>query len=117
MFLNNYIAWFVRSFWAQDFRIIEVVLQVVANEILKFLDVNRSYGPLLLHGFSVGGYLWGEALVQMERERERYDNVISRIAGQVWDSVADVETISVGLPFAVFPNSAMMRSVLTNYTV
>lgn len=89
---------------------------MVASEILKFLDANRSYGPVLLHGFSVGGYLWGEALVQMERERERYENIVSRIAGQVWDSVADVETISVGLPFAVVPNNPLMQSALRKYT-
>lgn len=45
--------------------------QVVAKDLLQFLDMNASYSPLVLHGFSVGGYLWGEVLVNIAAERRR----------------------------------------------
>ncbi|XP_018330214.1 transmembrane protein 53 [Agrilus planipennis] len=89
--------------------------QVVAADILAFLDKNPSYAPLMLHGFSVGGYLWGEVLVLIAREPERYQHVLDRIIGQVWDSAADVTEIHIGLPIAVFPRNPVMQSALRKY--
>lgn len=89
--------------------------QVVGNDIVRFLDTNRSYSPLLLHGFSVGGYVWGEALVKLTDEQARYQNVIDRICGQIWDSAADITEIPVGFPKAVFPYNAVMEKALRQY--
>ncbi|XP_050502689.1 transmembrane protein 53-B isoform X2 [Diabrotica virgifera virgifera] len=89
--------------------------QMVAKDIVKFLDVNASYSPLLLHGFSVAAYLWGEALVLMSAERQKYDHIINRIVGQVWDSAADVTEIPVGFPKAVFPNNSVLQNTLKQY--
>ncbi|XP_018563802.1 transmembrane protein 53 isoform X1 [Anoplophora glabripennis] len=91
--------------------------QMVAKDVLKFLDINTKYGPLILHGFSVGGYLWGEVLVNIAAERDRYAHVVDRIAGQVWDSAADITEISVGLPIAVFPRNKVMQAALRQYVV
>lgn len=33
--------------------------QLVAAETWRFLDSNEYYDRVLIHGFSVGGYLWG----------------------------------------------------------
>ncbi|CAH1961927.1 unnamed protein product [Acanthoscelides obtectus] len=89
--------------------------QVVAKDLLKFLDVNNTYAPLVLHGFSVGAYLWGEVMVQIASERERYNHVVDRISGQIWDSAADVTEISVGVPVAVFPRNAVLQNALRQY--
>lgn len=57
--------------------------QVVASDILKFLEQNKSYSPMVLYGFSVGGYLWGEVMVQMAHDKEKYQNILDRFVGQV----------------------------------
>ncbi|KAJ8940376.1 hypothetical protein NQ318_015769, partial [Aromia moschata] len=89
--------------------------QMVAKDLLRFIDLNTKYAPLVLHGFSVGGYVWGEVLVNIAAERERYSNVVDRIAGQIWDSAADITEISVGLPIAVFPRNSYMQTALRQY--
>lgn len=89
--------------------------QVVASDVLKFLEQNPSYRSMVLYGFSVGGYLWGEVMVQMAHDKERYQPVIDRIVGQVWDSAADVTEIHKGVPAAVFPRNKVMESALAKY--
>jgi len=87
----------------------------VAADLLTFLKQNESYQQILLHGFSVGGYMWGEALDLIQSDKDKYSNVTDRIVGQVWDSIADVNQIPIGLPRAVFPKNMMMQSLLQKY--
>ncbi|CAH1123920.1 unnamed protein product [Ceutorhynchus assimilis] len=89
--------------------------QMVAAQILKFLDENKSYSPTILYGFSVGGYLWGEVMVQMAHDMDRYQHILDRMVGQVWDSAADVTEIHKGVPPAVFPRNKVMAAALQKY--
>jgi hypothetical protein len=89
--------------------------QLMAVDILKFLDSNKSYGPIIIHGFSVGGYVWSEALVQLAAEQNRYQHILDRIVGQVWDSAADITELPTGFPFAVFPRNKVLQSALKQY--
>ncbi|XP_074038383.1 transmembrane protein 53-like lethal (2) k09913 isoform X2 [Leptinotarsa decemlineata] len=91
--------------------------QVVAKDLLKFLDLNTTYSPLILHGFSVGAYLWGEVMVNIAADRDRYDHIVDRIAGQIWDSAADITEISVGLPVSVFPKNTVLQNALKQYVI
>lgn len=76
---------------------------------------NSLYKPLMLHGFSVGGYLWGEALNVMSQDLTKYGPIIDQISGQIWDSVVDFEGIPTGMPKAVFPKNKFMRNSLEAY--
>lgn len=89
--------------------------QVVASDILKFLEANTSCAPLVVHGFSVGGYLWGEVLVKMASDKERYQEITDRISGQVWDSLADITELCIGVPVAVFPKNLVLQNALKQY--
>ena len=89
--------------------------RLVAADLLTFLKQNESYQQILLHGFSVGGYMWGEALDLMESDKEKYSGIADRIVGQVWDSIADVMQIPIGFPRAVFPKNIMLQSMLGKY--
>lgn len=40
--------------------------------------------------------MWGECLVHMARDQERYSSILNRISGQIWDSAADITEIPVG---------------------
>lgn len=89
--------------------------RLVAADLLTFLKQNESYQQILLHGFSVGGYMWGEALDLMESNKERYSGIADRIVGQVWDSIADITELPIGFPRAVFPKNKMLQSLLQKY--
>ncbi|KAF2904537.1 hypothetical protein ILUMI_01638 [Ignelater luminosus] len=89
--------------------------QVVASDILKFLHVNKSYAPLFIHGFSVGGYQWGEVLVQIASDQKCYQHVADRIVGQVWDSAADITEVWFGFPMAVFPKNLVLQNAMKQY--
>ncbi|CAL8081250.1 unnamed protein product [Orchesella dallaii] len=89
--------------------------QVVAKDLVNFMSHNGLYKPMMLHGFSVGGYLWGEALNLMEKDLDKYRPIIEGISGQIWDSVVDFEGIPTGMPKAVFPKNAVLRKTLEAY--
>lgn len=89
--------------------------QLVAKDILTFLSLNRNYQSTIVHGFSVGGYLWGEALNMMSQNAQKYNPILNQIRGQIWDSVVDMQGIPVGMPFAIFPNNALLRNSLEKY--
>jgi len=91
--------------------------QVVAAEFIKFLENNSSYSPIVIHGFSVGAYQFGEIMLQMSNDMKRYSNILNRIVCQIWDSAADITEIPVGLPNSIFPNNPRMQSALRNYTL
>ncbi|EDW73703.1 uncharacterized protein Dwil_GK19549 [Drosophila willistoni] len=91
--------------------------QVVAAETLKFLENNKAYEPIVMHGFSVGAYQLGEIMLQMSRDMERYGSILDRFVCQIWDSAADITEIPVGLPKSIFPKNARMQSALRNYTL
>lgn len=71
--------------------------QLVARDVIQFLHANTADTQLFLHGLSVGGYMWGECLVHVERD-SKYQSIVDRCVGQVWDSAADVTEIHIGIP-------------------
>ncbi|XP_073812485.1 transmembrane protein 53-like lethal (2) k09913 isoform X1 [Musca autumnalis] len=91
--------------------------QVVASETIKFLENNKSYAPIVVHGFSVGAYQMGEIMLQMSRDMERYKHILDRIVCQIWDSAADITEIPVGVPKSIFPKNQSMQNALRNYTL
>ncbi|XP_049290091.1 uncharacterized protein LOC125767499 isoform X1 [Anopheles funestus] len=88
--------------------------QKVAADIVKFLSNNDFPEGIVIHGFSVGGYLWGECLVKLHADPHGR-RVLEKIRGQVWDSLADITEIPVGVPHAVLPHNATLQGVLRNY--
>lgn len=89
---------------------------MVAAEVLQFLNSNVNKNtPLVLHGFSVGGYLWGECLVHMSHDVEQYRPLLDQIQGQVWDSAVELSEIPLGVPKAVFPSNDTLQRALKNY--
>ena len=85
--------------------------QGVTEKILDFVETpdNRSK-PILVHGFSVGGYLYGETLVKI-LNNNKYSNVGSRIRGQVFDSPVDFEGVPRGTGMALSDIPAVQKSI------
>lgn len=59
--------------------------------------------------------MWGECLAQMQKDSAKYQTVIDRIIGQVWDSAADITEIPIGVPRALFPRNPRLQIALRNY--
>lgn len=83
--------------------------------MVKFLENNVTNNPLLLHGFSAGGYVWGECMVHMARDSARYEHVLNQINGQIWDSVVDISEVHLGVPKAMFPKNYTLQKAASNY--
>lgn len=86
--------------------------QKIAGDALKFLTVNKHYDSILLHGFSMGGYMWGECLVQIEKDPSKYEAFTRRVKGQIWDSMTGSKEIPIGQSRAIFPNNLFMQKVI-----
>ncbi|XP_058829416.1 transmembrane protein 53-A-like isoform X1 [Topomyia yanbarensis] len=91
--------------------------QLVAADIVKFLKNNEFRNGVIFHGFSVGGYLWGECMVHIARDLQNYQIVLDRVRGQIWDSAADITEIPEGVPRALFPRNPTLRAALRKYMI
>lgn len=89
--------------------------QVIADEIVNFIDKNPAYATLLIHGFSIGGYLWGEVLVRLSHDPKACERILHRFIGQIWDSAADISEISYGFPVALFPKNKVLQNAAKQY--
>lgn len=86
---------------------------MIAEDVLKFLVQKEHYQNVLIHGFSVGGYVYGELLVKMKNEPNKYSSIKDRIVGQVFDSIADFDRIPVGVSKAVTRKVVLQKSIET----
>ncbi|XP_033356003.1 uncharacterized protein LOC117236815 isoform X2 [Bombus vosnesenskii] len=89
--------------------------RLVAADLIEFLIKHQNYQQILLHGFSVAGYMWGEVLDLMQNDPKKCNNIIDRIVGQVWDSLADVSELTIGAPRAMFPRNEMLQNMCQKY--
>ncbi|KAK7071077.1 hypothetical protein SK128_024599 [Halocaridina rubra] len=85
--------------------------QVAANEVLDFLLANPSHTPMLVHGLSVGAYLFSELMVKVKNDMDSHGHLLSRFIGQIWDSGVDLQGIPEGLPTSITSNVALQNSM------
>uniref|UniRef100_A0A182IZ10 Uncharacterized protein n=1 Tax=Anopheles atroparvus TaxID=41427 RepID=A0A182IZ10_ANOAO len=123
---EKHLAKFAEFYLEQGFEVLSVQIspwqlawpvygsQKVAGDVVKFLENNDFPGGVVLHGFSVGGYLWGECLVKLNAHRNG-QQILAKICGQVWDSLADITEIPIGVPHAVLPHNPTLQGFLRNY--
>jgi hypothetical protein len=60
-------------------------------------ELSPTDTPILLHAFSMGGYLFGQSLRCFENQPEKYGNLKSQIRAQIYDSVPDHGSIAHGM--------------------
>lgn len=86
--------------------------QHVVGQVVDFVtDSSRSHQPILVHGFSVGGYLYGETIVKFASDAERRHEMSGRIRGQVFDSPVDFEGVPRGVGLAVTGNPVLQKTI------
>lgn len=81
--------------------------QVVAENMLDFLHKNPRHSTILVHGFSVGGYLFCESLNKVEKNMSKHGELMDRFVGQIWDSAVDIYGIPNGVSKAVTNNETL----------
>uniref|UniRef100_A0A672MD48 Si:dkey-5i3.5 n=1 Tax=Sinocyclocheilus grahami TaxID=75366 RepID=A0A672MD48_SINGR len=58
------------------------------GHVLELLESECfSQRPLLVHAFSIGGYTFGQVLVHVAKDTQRYQGLTNRIRGHIYDSL------------------------------
>ena len=85
-------------------------------DVMSTVDYRSQ--PLLVHGFSVGAYLFGEMLTRIIDKPSEYSHVASRMYGQILDSAVDYYGIPKGFSKAIAENTNLrwgIQSLLEFY--
>ncbi|CAH1786464.1 unnamed protein product [Owenia fusiformis] len=88
--------------------------QKVVQQALEYIDEEKNkniVNPLLIHGFSVGGYLYGEFLVKLKQGGDKYRAIANSIQGQIFDSIVDYKGIPGGVSKAMTPNPILRATI------
>jgi len=91
--------------------------QVAAKLLNELTSAENIHRPVIVHGFSVGGYLYSHVLNLMEK-LDKFSPVKSRIRGQVFDSPVDFHGIPYGISNAASENPFvrwLMKSSIESY--
>jgi alpha/beta superfamily hydrolase len=88
--------------------------RVIKDELMPLLK-NCDHKQSLIHGFSVGGYVFAQMLRLAHEQPEQYKEVVQKMVGQIWDSVVDVQGTAIGVSKSVFPNSPFPQKLLKDY--
>ncbi|KAL3842142.1 hypothetical protein ACJMK2_020188, partial [Sinanodonta woodiana] len=93
--------------------LIPTQIQKVVHNILDHLeqDPKTSRRPIVVHGLSVGGYVYGEMLVKLKNTPDRYHAIRKGLRGQIFDSVIDFDGIPEGFSAALTTNRTIRASV------
>ncbi|XP_075875244.1 transmembrane protein 53-A [Nelusetta ayraudi] len=82
-----------------------------SKTLLELLQSDQfASRPLLVHAFSIGGFTFAQLLVHVSQDTLKYQGLIQRIKGQVYDSlvVGSLEVMAKGLGKTVFPQWEML---------
>ncbi|XP_068672249.1 transmembrane protein 53-like [Montipora foliosa] len=92
--------------------------ELIATKVLKELtSAENKDRPVVVHGFSVGGYLYSHVLKLMEN-LDMFSPVKQRILGQIFDSPVDFQGVPRGISNAASKNPLirwLMRSSIELY--
>ncbi|MBN3271343.1 TMM53 protein, partial [Polyodon spathula] len=97
-------------------------------QVLELLQSDSFVSrPLLLHAFSIGGYIFSQMMVHISKNAQQYKSMTDRIKGQIYDSlvIGSVERMATGVGKMVLPKveglvskgTLLYFSVLKGYTV
>ncbi|CAL8114078.1 unnamed protein product [Orchesella dallaii] len=88
---------------------------IIRNEILPAL-LSSDHEKKLIHGFSVGGYVFAQMLKHMHNDPTgKCQDLMKSMMAQIWDSVVDVNGISIGVSKSVFISSPFFQKAMQGY--
>lgn len=69
----------------------------ISEDFVRFM-VEKQYSNVVVHGFSVGGYMFGRFLLEMDKfDTELRDKLLNSIRGIIFDSLVPFEGIAPGV--------------------
>jgi alpha/beta superfamily hydrolase len=93
--------------------------QKAGHHLIDYLRDNvQKYPQIVVHGFSVGSYLFGEMLVALESRGHDKNQIKRHIKGLIFDSSIDMESVPHGYPRAILGDNIvtqMTEPIITTY--
>lgn len=76
----------------------------ISRDFVRFM-VEKQYSDVLLHGFSVGGYMFGQVLLEIDQQEDKVKQDLHKsIRGIVFDSLVPLEGTCVGVARSITKN-------------
>lgn len=76
----------------------------ISKDFVRFL-VEKQYSDVVLHGFSVGGYMFGQVLLDIDKQHEEIrGKILSSVRGLVFDSLVPFEGTCIGVANSITTN-------------
>jgi len=86
--------------------------QSVITMVTDFItEESRKNQPILFHGFSVGGYVYGETMFKFKSDPAKFSNMKDRVKGQVFDSIVQLPGIPTGVSNAVTMDPILNKTI------
>ena len=93
--------------------------QKIADDVTTFANTDPyKNSPVLAHCFSVGAYMYSEALVKINDNEQLNNNLGKRIHAQIYDSPVDLDVIPTGMANATTENpilNSLIKSTTGSY--
>ncbi|PIK57997.1 putative transmembrane protein [Apostichopus japonicus] len=88
--------------------------QVVAQNVVNFIQKEQfRERPLLVCGFSTGGYFYSELIQKMQAAEKVKGEITNRIMAQIYDSVADMPSIPQGISKALLQHDSLSQRAMS----
>lgn len=92
----------------------------IAKDFVRFM-VEKQYSDVVLHGFSVGGYMFGQFLLEIDKQNETTKrDLLASIQGIVFDSLVPFEGTCIGVANSITSNkiaAKILENLLRLYLV
>lgn len=76
----------------------------ISKDFVRFL-VEKQYSDVVLHGFSVGGYMFGQVLLDIDKQQPAIrEKILNSVRGILFDSIVPLEGICVGVANSITSN-------------
>lgn len=92
----------------------------ISQDFVRFL-VEKQYSDVVLHGFSVGGYMFGQVLLDIDKQEEQVkDKLLQSIRGLIFDSLVPFEGTCIGVANSITTNqfaAKLLENMLKLYLI
>ncbi|KAJ8024013.1 Transmembrane protein 53-B [Holothuria leucospilota] len=89
-------------------------VQKVAENVVNIIQKEEfKERPLLVYGFSTGGYFYSEIIQKMQQAEKVRGEITNRIMAQIYDSVADLPSIPEGISKALLKHGSFQQRAMS----
>lgn len=76
----------------------------ISEDFVRFM-IDKQYSNVLIHGFSVGGYMFGRVLLELDKHEETVrEKMLKSVRGVVFDSLVPFEGTCYGVANSITQN-------------